>query len=315
MRATSYDHYADDNSALQVGEVPDPKVGPGAVLVKVRAAGVNPVDWKVMTGGLDDLIDTTFPVIPGWDVAGEVVALGPDTPEFSVGDEVISYARKHVIAGGTFAELVAVPAADLAPKPASLSWEEAGGLPLAGLTALAALRAVGIEPSVGDERPAAGTTVLLHGAAGGVGGFGVQLARDAGARVIATASERNHDYLRELGAEPVVYGDGLAQRVRELAPDGVDAVVDFVGGVLEVTLAVLKEGAPHASIVDGAVDEQGGRLVWVRPDAAGLTLLGQLADQGRLSVDVAGTYGLEQVGEAFDASRGGHVRGKLVIVP
>ena len=89
MRATSYDHYADDNSALQVGEVPDPKVGPGAVLVKVRAAGVNPVDWKVMTGGLDDLIDTTFPVIPGWDVAGEVVALGPDTPEFSVGDEVI----------------------------------------------------------------------------------------------------------------------------------------------------------------------------------------------------------------------------------
>lgn len=316
MRATSYDHFATDNSALRVGDLPDPKVAPGAVLVKVRAAGVNPVDWKVMSGALDALVDTVFPVIPGWDVAGEVVAVGPDTPEFTVGDEVMAYARKEVIHGGTFAELVAVPAEALAAKPSALSWEQAGGLPLAGLTALRALQAVGLAPTPDPaDQPGAGKTVLIHGGAGGVGLFAVQLARAAGARVIATASERNHEYLRELGAEPVRYGDGLTERVRALAPDGVDAVVDFVGGVLEVTVAVLKPGAPHASITDHTVTQRHGQYLWVRPNGAELAFLGELADAGRLTVDVAATFGLDQVGAAFDASRSGRTRGKLVIVP
>ncbi|MFD0689443.1 NADP-dependent oxidoreductase [Actinomadura fibrosa] len=306
MRAVTYDSYAEDNSRLQVGEVPDPKPGPGQVLIEVRAAGVNPVDWKVMAGGLDALIDTWFPVIPGWDVAGTVRALGPDVPEFSPGDEVMSYARKDVIHAGTFAEYVAVSASAVARKPAALDWNQAGGLPLAGMTALRCLDRL----NVGKD-----DVLLVHAASGGVGAFAVQIARDRGARVIGTASEGNHDRLRELGAEPVAYGDGLADRVRDLAPDGVTAVADLVGGQLDTTLAVLAGGGRHVSVADSDVEKHGGHWIWVRPDGAALAELGALADRGVLDVEVAATFPLEEVGAAFDASRSGHTRGKLVIIP
>lgn len=309
MRAASYSSYSQDNSTLTVGEQPDPKVAPGAVLIEVKAAGVNPVDWKVMAGYLDGLMDAVFPVTPGWDVAGVVRAVGPDTPEFTAGDEVYAYARKEAVHGGTFAELVAVPAVAVAHKPASLTFEQAGGLPLAGLTALRALHRTGIHPG------GAGKTVLIHGASGGVGGFAAQIAAAAGARVIGTASERNHDYLRSLGAEPVTYGDGLADRVRQLAPDGVDASVDFVGDVEDITLAVLATGGRHASIADPTVTENDGDYLWVRPSHDGLVTLAELADAGKLTVEVAQSFGLDEVGAAFDVSREGHTRGKLVIVP
>ncbi|MFA1539932.1 NADP-dependent oxidoreductase [Actinomadura monticuli] len=306
MRAVTYDSYASDDSRLKVGDVPDPKVGPGQVLIEVRAAGVNPVDWKVMAGGLDGMMDAVFPVIPGWDVAGVVRALGPDTPEFAVGDEVMSYARKDVVGAGTFAQYVAVSADDVAHKPRSFGWNEAGGLPLAGMTAQRALDR--LEIGQGD-------VLLVHAAAGGVGGFAVQIGRDRGARVIGTASERNHDYLRGLGAEPVAYGDGLQERVRELAPGGVTAVADCVGGQLDTTLAVLASGGRHVSTADPAADEHGGHWIWVRPDGAKLADLARLADRGALKSEVSGTFALEETGAAFDASRSGHTRGKLVITP
>ncbi|WP_152363302.1 NADP-dependent oxidoreductase [Microlunatus speluncae] len=306
MRAVTYSAYGTDNSGLEVTEVDRPKLAPGSVLIEVRAAGVNPVDWKVMAGGLDPLIETVFPVIPGWDVAGTVVEVGLDTPEFAVGDEVLAYARKETLHAGTFAELVAVPADYVARKPAGLSWEEAAGLPLAGGTALRTLDRVGLSE---------GETVLIHGAAGGVGSLAVQIAVARGARVIGTASQRNHDFLAGLGAEPVEYGDGLADRVRALAPDGVDAVADLVGGQLTTTLAVLKDGGRHASIADGSVGEHGGSVVWVRPDGAETARLAELAEAGRLKVEIAGTFTLDRVGEAFDLSRAGHTRGKLIIVP
>ncbi|MFA1548431.1 NADP-dependent oxidoreductase [Actinomadura chokoriensis] len=306
MRAVSYDSYASDNSRLEVGDVPDPKVGPGQVLIEVRAAGVNPVDWKVMAGGLDGMMDAMFPVVPGWDVAGVVRALGPDTPDFAPGDEVMSYARKDVVGAGTFAQYVAVSADDVARKPQSLGWTEAGGLPLAGMTAQRALDR--LEIGKGD-------VLLVHAASGGVGGFAVQIARDRGARVIGTASVKNHDYLRELGAEPVAYGEGLAERVRDLAPGGVTAVADFVGGQLDTTLAVLATGGRHVSVADNTVDEHGGHWIWVRPDGAKLADLARLVDRGALEVEVAGTFALEETGAAFDASRSGHTRGKLVITP
>lgn len=306
MRAVSYDSFAPDNSRLKVGELPDPKVGPGQVLIEVRAAGVNPVDWKVMAGRLDGMMDAMFPVIPGWDVAGVVRGLGPDTPEFSPGDEVVSYARKDVIGGGTFAEYVAVAADHVARKPAFLDWNQAGGLPLAGMTAQRALDRLEIGP---DD------VLLIHAASGGVGGFAVQIARHRGARVIGTASERNHDYLRELGAEPVTYGEGLADRVGELAPGGVTAVADFAGGQLDTTLSVLRPGGRHVSVAESEVEKHGGHWIWVRPDGAKLAELADLADQGVLDVEVAATYSLDRVGEAFDASRTSHNRGKLVINP
>ncbi len=306
MRAASYDAYATDNSRLTVGELRDPRLGPGEVLLEVRAAAVNPVDWKLMAGGLDGMIATVFPVIPGWDVAGVVRGLGPDTPEFAPGEEVIAYARKDVVHAGTFAELVAVSARALARKPPALRWPAAAGLPLAGLTAQRMLDRL----AVGE-----GDVLVVYGAAGGVGSIAVQLGRERGARVIGTTSQRNAEFVRGLGAEPVRYGEGLRERVRALAPDGVSAIADCVGDQLETTLAVLGVGGRHASIADGTVAEHCGDLIWVRPDGARLAELAELAARGALRVEVAATFALDEVGAAFDASRSGHTRGKLVIVP
>jgi NADPH:quinone reductase-like Zn-dependent oxidoreductase len=187
-----------------------------------------------------------------------------------------------------------------------LSFEQAAGLPLAGGTALRTLDA--LEVSAGD-------TVLIHAAAGGVGSFGVQIAVARGARVIGTASEGNHAFLRGLGAEPVAYGDGVVDRIRALAPGGVDAVADFVGGQLETSLAVLSDGGRQASVADPGVIEHGGRWIWVRPDGAESARLAALADEGKLTVEVAQTFRLDEVAEAFALSQAGHVRGKLIIVP
>ncbi len=306
MRAAVYPAFSDDLTTLEVRDVETPKVGPGAVLIEVRAAGVNPVDWKVMAGGLEGLMDAVFPVIPGWDVAGTVVAVGPDAPELAVGDEVMAYARKDTVHAGTFAEQVAVPVWSVARKPSSLTWEQAGGLPLAGGTALRTLDLLEV---------GAGDIVLVHAAAGGVGSLAVQIAVARGARVIGTASEANHEFLRGLGAEPVAYGDGVVERVRALAPEGVTAVADYVGGQLETTLAVLAPGGRHASVADPTVPEHGGHVVWVRPLGSETARLAELVDQDGLTVEVARTFGLDEVAAAFALSRQGHTRGKIVIVP
>jgi NADPH:quinone reductase-like Zn-dependent oxidoreductase len=304
MKAIIANRYGDPD-VLEFGEVPDPKVGPDSVLIRVRAAGINPVDWKVLAGYLDEIMYVHFPLVPGWDVTGVVEAVGADATEFAVGDEVVGYVRKDHVQHGTYAELVAAPVRTLARKPASLSWAEAAGLPLAGLTALQTLRRVGV---------AAGDTVLVHGAAGGVGSLGVQVAVALGARVIGTASERNHEFLTGLGAEPVRYGDGLADRVRALAPNGVDAVVDFVGGdAVEVSVPLTAAPTRIASIASADALAHGGHLVWVRPDSADLAELGRLADDGKLTVPVAEVLPLAEAAEALRRSQSGHTRGKLVL--
>lgn len=208
MKAITYSAYGTPGS-LTLVDVPHPKVGPGEVLVRVKAAGVNPVDWKLAAGYLDPILEVRYPVIPGWDVAGVVESVGPDTFDFAVGDEVYGYVRKEWVELGTYAELVSAPVRTLARKPRELTFEQAAGLPLAGLTAYQSLTRAGLK---------AGESVLIHSAAGGTGSFGVQIAVALGLRVIGTAGAHNHDYLRSLGAEPVLYGEGLADRVRELAP-------------------------------------------------------------------------------------------------
>ncbi|MFJ6748944.1 MULTISPECIES: NADP-dependent oxidoreductase [unclassified Streptomyces] len=304
MKAISTSRYGGPE-VLEHGEQPDPKVGPDAVLLRVKAAGVNPVDWKIVAGYLDPMMDAHFPLIPGWDVSGVVEAVGADATEFAVGDEVIGYVRKDSVQHGTYAEKVAAPVRTLARKPASLNWQEAAGLPLAGLTAYQALKRVGAQ---------LGETVLVHAAAGGVGSLAVQIAVALGAHVIGTASERNHDFLRSLGAEPVTYGEGLADRVRALAPEGVDVALDFVGdGVVEVSQQLLKDRSRVASIADGEVTAKGGHMVWVRPDSADLTTLGELADAGKLSVPVEATFPLAEAAEAFRRSMQGRTRGKIVL--
>lgn len=304
MRAITYANYG-DLSVLRPTELPLPKVGPGEVLVRTRAAGVNPVDWKIMSGGLDGLMDTFFPVIPGWDVAGVVERVGIDTPEFSPGDEVYAYARKDVVHAGTFAEYVTVPVRALARKPQKLSFVEAAALPLAGLTAYQSLTRLGVS---------AGDTVLIHNGSGGVGSAAVQIAAAWGATVIATASPANHQRLESLGADHVVaYGAGLVDAVRAIAPAGVDVSLDLVGGVEDQTLSLLTSAGRHGSIADDAVLQHGGQWLWVRPSAEDLGALAELVDAGKLKVDVAATYPLADVADAFATSQGGHVAGKLVI--
>ncbi|WP_331755053.1 NADP-dependent oxidoreductase (plasmid) [Streptomyces chartreusis] len=304
MKAITLQHYGQPED-LKLVEHPDPKVAPGEVLIRVQAAGVNPVDWKLGAGYLDPLMETHFPLIPGWDVSGVVERVGPDVAEFVPGDEVYGYVRKDSVQLGAYAELVSAHVRMLARKPASLTWEQAAGVPLAGLTAYQSIERVGVRE---------GETVLVHAAAGGVGMFGAQIAAALGARVIGTASERNHDFVRQLGAEPVSYGEGLADRIRELAPDGVDAALDFVGGdAVNVSQEVLKQRDRVVSIADQDALAKGAHLLWVRPDPADLTALAELADAGRLAVHVERVLPLAEAAEAWRISREGRVRGKLVL--
>ncbi|KRE83440.1 NADP-dependent oxidoreductase [Arthrobacter sp. Soil764] len=303
MKAITYSEYGTPD-VLELTDVPVPKVGPGMVLVKVKAAAVNPVDWKIMAGYLDAAMDLQFPAIPGWDVAGVVESVGIDARQFQPGDEVIAYGRKDYVHGGSFAEYIALPERLLARKPASLGWNESAGLPLAGLTAYQVLNRLGLT---------SGETVLIHGGAGGVGSLGIQIAVALGAKVIATASEKNHEFLRSLGAEPVAYGEGLADRVRALRSGGVEVVADFAGGNLDATLAVLAEGGRHASIADSEVEEHGGTWMWVSPVGADLQELAELVDQRNIRVEVAKVLPLAQSAEAFRLNMEGHTRGKIVV--
>lgn len=303
MKAMTYDRYGDPN-VLHLSDQPMPTVAPGEVLVRTRCTSVNPVDWKIMAGYLDNLMQVYFPVTPGWDVAGTVEAVGLDVPEFKPGDEVLAYARKDFVHDGTFAEYVTVPVRAVARKPATLDWEQAAAIPLAGLTGYQTLKRLNTSE---------GEVVLIHNASGGVGVQGVQIARAMGARVIGTASAKNHDMLRSLGAEPVEYGEGLAEHVRELAPDGVDVVADFIGGVLQTTQAVLSGNGRHASIVDGSVVDAGGAQFWVRPNGDDLQVLADMAAAGDLHVPIAAQFPLEEAAEAFRLNQKGHARGKIVV--
>lgn len=299
----TYSKYG-SNDVLELTELDLPKVGPGEVRIRVTHASVNPVDWKIMSGGLDEIMDVHFPVIPGWDVAGVVDSVGPDVPEFTSGDRVAAYARKQVVSGGTFAEYVTVFAVDIAAIPEGVANVTAAALPLTGLTAQRSLEALDIR---------SGERLLLHAASGGVGFLAAQLAIATGAEVVGTASVANHDKLSALGVTPVAHGDGVEARLRDIAPDGFDKVADFAGGVLETTLSVLKDGGRHVSIADPTVTEHGGRWLWVRPDGPRLGELLVRVAAGTLEVAIDRVYGFEEVAAAFSASQQGTARGKLVL--
>ena len=306
MRAIATNRFG-GNEVLELTEVPDPIVGPDTVLVRTRAVGLNPVDWKSVRGGLEQRFPSHFPLVPGWDVAGVVEQVGPAVTEFVEGDEVLAYDREDHVQWGTLAELVGVPIRCVAPKPPGLGWAEAGALPLAGLTAYQCVIAAGVGP---------GDTVLVHAASGGVGSFAVQLAAWAGARVIGTASPANHDYVRALGAEPVAYGEGLVTRVRELVPEGAGVILDLVGGdALEATLDLGSDALRLVSITDAdRAKALGGRYVFVRPNAEQLAELARFAAEGSLKVHVRQTFGFEQAVDALARVEEGHGPGKVVVV-
>jgi NADPH:quinone reductase-like Zn-dependent oxidoreductase len=233
--------------------------------------------------------------------------VGPAVQELAPGDEVVGYVRQDHIQHGAYAELVSAAPRHWAPKPKNVSFPEAGGLPLAGLTAVQSLR----RAQVGE-----GDTVLVHAAAGGVGSFAVQWAQVLGARVIGTASEANHEFLQELGATPVSYGDGLVERVREVAPSGVTAAVDYIGSqeAFSASAELVEEATRIVSNVDpSAVAEVGGRYCFVRPQAGDLAELSRQVDTGRVRIEVQQVLPLTDAARAHEISQSGHVRGKLVL--
>lgn len=291
-RAAYYDQFG-PVSNLKVGEVSSLPMGPDTVALDVAGAGINPVDYKIQAGSMAAAIESHFPIVPGWDVAGVVTAVGPAVPEFVPGDRVYGYARMDTVQHGTAAEAVVLPVRLLAKAPTSLDLVTAGAVPLAGLTALQVLRRLEVQP---------GDNVLVHNAAGGVGQFAVQLAKYWGAHVVGTASEANHAHLRSLGIEPVAYGAGLAESAHPLLPDGADVVVDLVGGgALESSDALLAPGARVGSIADGkGAVERGGKYVFVRPSPSDLTELAQIIDAGAIQVDIAATYPLQDAAAAYE---------------
>jgi NADPH2:quinone reductase len=295
---------------LSVTDRPVPEPGPGQVAVSVRAVGVNPIDWKVYSGtmGADP---TSLPMPLGYEAAGVVTALGDGVSSVAVGDEVIAYQIN-----GAYAADLAVDVDAITPKPASLGWPEAAGLMLVGVTAVHALTVTNVHE---------GDTVLLHGAAGGVGLVAVQLAVARGATVIATASPRRHDALRALGAVPVAYGDGLADRVRAAAPNGVDVAIDLIGTdeAVDVSLELVADRQRTVSIAAFGRTGENLPLVGGGPGAdpgteirmAARGELAQLAGAGTLHVTVDATYPLADVAEAHRAGQAGHAAGKIILVP
>jgi NADPH2:quinone reductase len=314
MRAIIINNFG-GRDQLQMAEVPRPVPGKGEVLIRVRAAGCNPVDTKIREGLLRFRLPHQFPIIPGWDVAGVVEEIGEGGRQFDVGDEVYAYCRKPVIMHGAYCEYVAVHWSHVAMKPQMLSFEQAAAIPLAGLTAYQSLFEVG-ELKVGE-------VVLVHAAAGGVGHFAVQLARGPGRKVIATTSERNMYFVsHDLRAHHVIdyTRQDFVKEVRTLYPDGIDLAFDTVGGdVQERSADVLKPGGRLVSILafanEAMLRAKGAdcRYHFVQPNGTHLRKLANLADAGKLKVEIAAVLPLEDAAKAHEMLESRHTRGKIVL--
>jgi len=306
-KAVQFDSYGGVD-VLEVRDVRRPVPEAGEVLVEVKAAGINPSEAVIRSGALADQFPATFPSGQGSDLAGVVAELGSGVRDFAVGDEVIGFSNQR----SSHAEYVTVPANQLTPKPSAVPWEVAGSLFVAGATAYGAVRAVRLVP---------GETVVIAGAAGGVGSIAVQLARRAGATVLGIAGPSNDAWLAEHGVIPVNYGDDLAARLRAAAPSGrIDALLDFFGGGY-VAMAVERLGLPRErvdTIADFAAAAQFGVLTAGGADAATAAVVAELADlvaRGELEVPIAGVFALDDVRDAFREVELRHTRGKLVLRP
>jgi len=314
MKASYYNEFGElDN--IKTGDLDKPEPAEGEVLIRIKAAGVNPVDAFVANGMLKDAISNEFPTIPGWDVAGVVEERGHSARRFNEGDEVYAYARRPVIKHGTFAEYIVLPESYLAKRPQKISMEEAGGIPLVGLTAYQSIFDAG--------KMKEGQTLLILGASGGVGTLAIQLAKAHGIKVIGVASEKNHDYMKELGADVTIdYKDNhVGEEVAAIEPDGVDMIFHCSRGealsqVMET--GVLKKNGHLISITNSnpdISDDINFQYVFVEPNSAQLQHMQELADDGKIKVHVSKTYSLEEAGQALKDVQTLHTRGKLVITP
>jgi NADPH:quinone reductase-like Zn-dependent oxidoreductase len=308
MRAVAINEWG-GRDKLEIVDMDPPPVAPDGVLLRIRAAGLNPADWKTREGKQAERFPFHFPLVLGWDAAGVVEKVGPAVTWFKPGDEVYGYVRRHDLQYGTYAEYTSAPEGFFAPKPPELSFAEAAAVPLGALTAHQGLESLGLR---------GGETLFVAGGSGGVGHFVIQLARARGARVIATASARNQDFLRELGADPVDYEEGdVVERVRELAADhGVDAAFDIFGAERqEQAMDVLRPGGRIVSIIAPPAPREHvePHYVFVRPSGYDLAEMSDLIAAGRLKPHIDETFPLERAADAMERLEDGHVRGKLVL--
>jgi NADPH:quinone reductase-like Zn-dependent oxidoreductase len=293
---------------LRYEEMPLPRPQTGEVLVRVHAAGINPVDWKIREGLLHDLLQHAFPLVLGWDVSGVVESLGPDTSRLRVGDEV--YSKPDITRDGAYAEFIVIKESEVALKPASLDHVHAAALPLAGLTAWQALfETAGLT---------AGQRVLIHAAAGGVGNIAVQLAKWKGAHVIGTASSKNHDFLRKLGVDQAV--DHEKERFEDVVAP-VDVVLDTIGGDTQArSWKVLKPGGFLVSIVSPPSTELAAahgvreKFIFTQANAGQLAEIARVVDAGKLKAYVETILPLSAAKRAQELSQRGHTCGKLVLL-
>ncbi len=299
MRAARYHEYG-GLETLVIEEVPEPRPGPAEIRVRASAAGVNPVDWKVRSGAARDFLPVELPAIPGRDAVGVVDEIGAEVRGVRIGDRVFGLGG---VTGAT-AELVVLSA--WAPAPDAWSDEEAAGAGLAAATALAGLEVFG---------PLKGRTLLVEGAAGGVGSAAVAIAVAQGATVIGTAGEHNHAFLRSLGTVATTYGAGLADRVAALAPDGVDFVLDTAAsGSLADLVAIVGDPTRVSTVADHARGPLlGTHVANARNDSALLAAAGELGRQGGYTPRIEASYPLDRIAEAHAHSERGHVRGKIVV--
>jgi NADPH2:quinone reductase len=304
-RAVRFDSYGGPD-VLYVTDIDRPEPGTGEVLVEVRAAGINPGEAGIRSGALHEQFPATFPSGEGSDLAGVVIEVGAGVSDFAVDDEVLGFSFQR----SSHATHAVVPVDQLIHKPAELSWEVAGSLYVVGATAYAAVNAVG---------PQAGETVAVSAAAGGVGSIAVQLLALRGVRVLGIASSGNAEWLRAHGVEPVEYGDGLADRLRQAAPDGVDAFVDLFGP--EYVQLAIDLGVPRErvnTIISFAKAAELGAKTEGSAEASTPAVLQHIADlivSGALDFDIAASYPLDRVVDAFEELEQRHTHGKIVLLP
>jgi NADPH:quinone reductase-like Zn-dependent oxidoreductase len=304
-RAVRFDRYGGVD-VLRVVDVERPVPGPRQVLVRIKAAGINPGEAAIREGLLADRFPATFPSGEGSDLAGVVEEVGGAVKNVAVGEDVIGFTDNRA----SHADLVVVEADHLVPRPAHVRWEQAGALFVAGTTAYATVRAVSL---------AAGDTVVVSGAAGGVGSIAVQLARNVGARVIGLAGAANHAWLADHGVIPIAYGDGVADRIRAASGGKVDAFIDtFGGGYVELGLELGVAADRIDTIIDFAAAAKYGVKTEGNGAAASAEVLAELAgliEAGRLEIPIAKVYPLAEVREAYQDLARRHTRGKIVLVP